>query len=320
MVYILLAAFQRKLSLPSSACPHLRAPPHTTHTGQSRRRRRGRASRRPWSEAGPTFLGAPACSSSAAPGRGRPCTPGGRHSARGGAGASERSADKALPASRAGTAVSAAVGGRPADAARGRFLLASWTAYLGRDPCEKRGTREKTSRKEEAAERRRQRGGTLGASAGRRRAATCARPLSARRGPPRPRPDGAPRPPGDGRGGAREKRRPSRAGREGRPRGRRSRAGATVSQGQGSRCTRDGAGQAPRGEPPPSHLRPISRVGEPRSHFKRKESGKTGAGDSSFHKRLPSSRGSSGPQNPDCFKGFQPPGGTSLRDKAQELS
>lgn len=55
-----LAAFQRKLSLPSSTCPSTsECPPHPEHTELGHSRQRGRASRRPVVRAGPAFLGAP---------------------------------------------------------------------------------------------------------------------------------------------------------------------------------------------------------------------------------------------------------------------
>lgn len=199
---------------------------------------------------------------------------------------------KLRPLSRAGTAVSArSRGGRPA---RGRFLLASRTAYLGRDPRVKRGARERRrhegrGRREAATARR-----TAGDSAGRRRGG---RPSAAAQCPARL----LPARPGDGAGQAPGgEAPPSRAGRAG---GAATRTepgrGRTAAQDRAPRARgRGGAGARGRTATLPSEANQQG-VGEPRSHFKRKESAKTGAG-TSFHKAvLPSSRGSSGPQNPD---------------------
>lgn len=98
-----LAAFQRNLSLPSSACPRSQsAPLHTTHTGQSRRRRRGRASRWPLVRGrGPPSSELLACSRPALPQDGADPAPSaaGTRAARRRRGLPERSADKARPLS-----------------------------------------------------------------------------------------------------------------------------------------------------------------------------------------------------------------------------
>ena len=118
MVYILLAAFQRKQPALVHTPLDLRAPhTHRTQGAEPQTTAGSCLLTPPWSEAGPTFLGAPHCSRApsarAALGRGRRCSPGVRHSAqRGGAGASQRGADNVLcwgnPAvSRAPSAVSA---------------------------------------------------------------------------------------------------------------------------------------------------------------------------------------------------------------------
>lgn len=262
MVYILLAAFQRKLSLPSSACPSVsERPPRTAHTGQGRRRRRGRASRRrPAQRPGPAFLGAPRLfTPRAAPGRGRPCTPA-AGTARGAEaqGASGRSADTGPPAfPRWNRGLSPQQGQA---ARRGPLPPCFADGRPRRDPRVERGARERRhggrDRREAATAR-----PTAGDSAGRPRggrpsaAAQCPARRLHGRGPER-----APRARRTGR--ARRRGRSAaltRGEQEGRPRGR-SRPGERIAaQDEGPACPGTGQGRRP-GEPPPSHLRPISRV------------------------------------------------------------
>lgn len=173
----------------------------------------------------------------------------------------------------------------------------------------KRGARERRrhegrGRREAATARR-----TAGDSAGRRRGG---RPSAAAQCPARL----LPRAPG-GRGGqgAREKRRPSRAGRAGGAATRTERAGGELPPKTGPRVPADGAGQAPgRTATLPSEANQQG-VGNQEVISRGKNLQRQGLGPPST-KPCYHLRGSSGPQNPDSVsKGFQPPGGTSLRDK-----
>lgn len=296
MVYILLAAFQKTQPALVRVPLDLRAPPHHTHGGRAPDDGGVVPVDGPWSEARgppssePSPVHAPLPQDGADPAPRRRA----QRAAPEREGLTNRPLIKLCPLSRAGTAVSArSRGGRPATTRRGRFLLASRTAYPGRDPRVKRGAREKTSRRK-----RPQRGGDSAADGWGQRRQAEGRPTQRGRSVPGAAPSARP---GDRAGQAPgEKRRPhARGEQEGRPRGRSRAGGENCRPRQGPRARgRGGAGARGRTATLPSEANQQGVWGNQKS-FQEERICKDRGWD-----LLPQSRAtifscSSGPQNPD---------------------